>query len=478
MNKSEAYHQKMVKTNVSKLILILGIPTTITMLISNIYNLVDTYYVGTLGVSQQGSIGILFTLQAIIQAFAFMLGHGSGTYAAKKLANKDIKEASIYVSTAFYVGFAIGLLLLIFGLIFIEPLVILLGSSDTILPYAKQYGMWVLISAPFMITCLVLNNILRYEGKAFFGMIGVVSGALLNIFGDFLFVDVMELGVFGAGMSTGISQIISFVILLFFYIRTAQTSLHFKYISRTKTTYINIFRGGLPSLLRQGLTSISGGVLNNLTKPFGDSAVAAISVVNRYSNFLMCIGMGIGQGLQPVAAFNYEIKQYRRVRNGTIFTALFSTAVVSILALITLMIPENIVRLFNEDSDVVRLGTLALKISAVSLIFVPLSVICNMVFQSIRKSEIASLLSTLRSGLIFIPLLYILVYGFNLEFLGIALSQPLSDLITFSISLPFIIGFVLKLNKKIKEEENNEKDTIWLFNCNMLKLMYYMIRVV
>ena len=457
MTKSEAYHNKMVNTNVMKLILLLGIPTTISMLITNIYNLVDTYYVGTLGVSEQGSIGVLFTLQAITQAFAFMLGHGSGTYVAKKLADKDTKEASHYVTGAFYLGFLIGLILLSFGLIFLKPFMILLGSSDTILPYAMDYGMWVLISSPFMITSLIINNNLRYEGKAFYAMIGITSGALLNILGDHIFINICHLGVFGAGMSTAISQIISFIILLFFYLRMAQTSISIKYLKFKFRIYFDIIRGGFPSLLRQGLSSISGGVLNNLTKPFGDSAVAAISVVNRFANFVMCIGIGIGQGLQPVSAYNYEIKRYDRVRKGTLFTIIFATAVISLIAIITLFIPDKIMYSFNKDEDVITLGVIALRLSAISLMFMPLAHITNMTFQSIRKSSIASFLSALRSGLIFIPLIYTLIYGFNMGFNGIALAQPLADIITFVICLPCLIIFIYKLYKKEKMElEVNE----------------------
>jgi putative MATE family efflux protein len=323
MDKSEAYYNKMKYTPVLKLVIMLGIPTTISMLITNIYNAVDTYFVGTLGDSPQAATGILFTLQCIIQAFAFMLGHGSGTYVAKRLADKDIHGASVYVSTAFFNGLIVGTILLIFGTVFINPFMVLLGSSDTVLPYAREYGLWVLISAPFMIASLVLNNNLRYEGKAFYSMIGLVTGAILNIFGDYIFINVMNLGVFGAGMSTGISQIVSFVILLFLYIKNAQGKISIKLFSMDIMVHFNIFRGGLPSLIRQGLTSISNGVLNNLVKPFGDSAVAAISIVNRYSNLIMCTGLGIGQGLQPVAAFNYGVKDYRRVKNGMYVTLIY-----------------------------------------------------------------------------------------------------------------------------------------------------------
>ena len=454
MDKDAAYHKQMVETKIWKLILRLGLPTTVSMLITNIYNLVDTYFVGTLGVSQQGATGILFTLQAIIQAFAFMLGHGSGTHVAKNLAIGDKKEASRYVSTAFYLGLAVGGILLTFGIIFLEPFMIALGSSETILPYAKDYGFWVLVSAPFFIVSLILNNNLRYEGKAFFAMIGIAAGAGLNVLGDFIFIRLMDMGVYGAGLSTAISQFVSFVLLLIFYLRFAQTTLHFKNVTFRLSLYLDVFKAGLPSLLRQGLASISGGILNNITKPFGDAAVAAISVVNRYSNFIMCVGLGIGQGLQPVAAYNYAVKQYPRVRQGTIFTIAFSSIVVAILSTITLFIPEAIVRIFNQDEEVLRLGVPALRFAAISLYFTPVSVVSSMLFQSVRKSLVASILSALRSGLAFIPTIFILVYGMNLAFTGVALSQPVSDILTCLITIPFLILFLREL--RLNEIDNGQ----------------------
>lgn len=464
MEKSEAYYNKMKYTPVLKLIVLLAIPTTISMLITNIYNAVDTYFVGTLGEAPQAATGILFTLQAIIQAFAFMLGHGSGTYVAKKLADRDIKGASIYVSTAFFNGFIIGFLLLTFGIIFINPLMTLLGSSETVLPYARDYGIWVLVSSPFLIASLIINNNLRYEGKAFYAMIGLVTGAFLNIFGDYIFINVMHLGVFGAGMSTGISQIISFLILFILYMRSAQGRISIKLFSFNFSVHLNIFRGGLPSLLRQGLTSVSHGVLNNFIKPYGDAAVAAMSVVNRYSNLIMCTGLGIGQGFQPVAAFNYGVKDYSRVKKGVYVTLLLSLAVVGFLAVFGLIIPDRIIWLFQKKQEVINLGTMALRYYSIGVIFLPISVVANMLFQSIRKNLVASILSTLRSGAVFIPALLILNNS-GIGYLAIEIAQPLSDVIASAISAVFIVIFMIRTPnteespKMAINEEKSEKIT-------------------
>lgn len=346
---ADAYYKKMTETPVSRLIVTLGIPTTVSMLISGIYNLADTYFVGTLGESPQAATGILFTLQSIIQAIAFMLGHGSGSFVSAALAEKDIKRASKYVSTAFFTGTVIGTLLSVFGIMFLSPFMRLLGSTETILPYARDYGLCVLVSCPFMICSLILNNNLRYEGKAFYAMIGLTAGGVLNIFGDFFLIRVFPLGVLGAGISTAVSQFVSFIILLFWYNRMAQGTISLRYISRNVKTYLSIIKVGFPSFIRQGLSSVSNGILNNLAKPFGDAAIAALSVVGKYSSFIMCVGLGIGQGFQPVSSFNYQAGKYKRVKRGLVFTTFFAFAAVGILALLGIVFSGQIVRIFQKS---------------------------------------------------------------------------------------------------------------------------------
>ena len=457
MEKADNF-KRMTESNVYKLIIVLGIPTITSMLITNIYNMADTYFVGTLGDSAQGATGVLFTLMAVIQAIAFMLGHGSGTYVAKFLADKDNKSASKYASCSFFVGLGIGLLLLMFGLIFLDGVCYMLGSTDTILPYAKEYGMWILISAPFMITSLILNNVLRYEGKAFYAMFGLVSGGLLNIFGDFVFINLMKMGITGAGLSTAISQIISFIILAVLFKLKAESKISPLNLSRSVVDYFKILRSGFPSFLRQALSSISGGVLNNLCKPYGDSVIAGMSVVNRYLAFAMSIGLGFGQGFQPVCAFNYEVKKYDRVKKGLIFTIIFGVGLVSLLALPGIIAPEGIMWLFNHDQPVINAGSLALRIGCIGVLFLPISISANMLYQCIRKAEIASFLAMLRSGLAFIPVL--LIFEANFKLVGIQIAQPVADVISALISLPFIIVFIIKKheNKDTENEKTLEND--------------------
>ena len=438
----DSHYQKMTQTPVSRLIIRLGIPTTISMLITSIYNLVDTYFVGTLGESQQAATGILFSLQTIIQAIAFMLGHGSGTFVAKALADKNKKEATEYVSSAFFTGAIAGIVLLLGGLCCLRPLMRLLGSTETILPYACDYGFWVLVACPFLICSMILNNNLRYEGKAFYAMIGLTTGAILNIFGDYLLIRVFHLGVFGAGMATAISQMVSFLILLVLYKRMAQGSISIRAMSRKASVYFSIVKVGFPSLIRQGLTSLSNGLLNNLTKPFGDAAIAAMSVVGRFYSLVLCVGLGIGQGFQPVASFNYQAKKYRRVKQGLIFTSVLGFMVVAFLSTLSLIFAEEIVYLFQPSDAAVRIGAPALRYASLGLLAMPLSVPINMLYQSIRKAGTASFLSILRSGLAFIPVLLVGVHFFGI--LGIQIAQPLGDIITGLISVPFIVYFLKK----------------------------------
>lgn len=440
MNTVDLHYKKMTETPVSRLIIMLGIPTTISMLVTSIYNLADTYFVGRLGASAQGAISILFTLQCIIQAVAFMFGHGAGVFVAKHLASKDVKGATKYVSSAFYVSVSLGIIFAVVGLIAIKPFMLLLGSTETILPYAIEYGVCVLASTPFIMGSFVLNNCLRYEGKAFYAMIGLVSGGLLNILGDFLLVYVFEMGVLGAGIATAISQLISFCILVVLYFKFAQSKVSIKAVSKKFNDYFQIMKIGFPSFIRQGLTSISGGILNNLSKPYGDATIAAMGVVNKYVSVIAFVGLGIGQGFQPVASFNYQAKRFDRVKKATLFTVLFGTLLVSVLSIPGIVVPAFIISLFQKNTAVIEVGTLALRVASFGIMVMPVSIVTNMLFQSTFQSGKASFLSMLRSGLAFIPTLILFESLFGI--VGIQISQPVADLISSLISLPFLIYFL------------------------------------
>ena len=440
MTNADAHYRKMTEYPVAALVLRLGIPTTISMLITSIYNMADTYFVGTLGESAQAATGVLYTLQTLIQGVAFMLGQGCGTFISRELADRNTDRASMYVSSAFAFGGFFGLLVLLCGMPLLAPLVRILGSTETILPHAMDYGMWVLISCPFVICSMILNNALRFEGKAFYAMFGLTTGGLLNIFGDWLLVVKLDLGVFGAGLATALSQFISFSILLFMFFKMAQSRISLKAVSKSVKIYLSIFRVGFPSLIRQSLNAVTSGILNNLTKPFGDAAIAAMSVVSRYAMFLMCVGLGMGQGFQPVASFNYRARKYDRVKKGLVFLVAFAVIFIGGLGIYSIFHAEGIIRIFQESPDVITIGAPALRNYALGMMFMAFSVPVNMLYQSIQKPGISSLLSMIRSGAITIPILLIGVPLFGLPV--IQMAQPTADIIAGTISIPFIIRFL------------------------------------
>ena len=446
MTNADLHYQKMTETPVASLILRLGIPTTISMLITSIYNMADTYFVGTLGESAQAATGVLFTLQTIIQGLGFMFGQGSGSFISRELANRDTEKASMYISSSFFAGLAISLVITLMGMPFLAPLVRFLGSTETILPHAVDYGFWVLVACPFILCSMILNNGLRFEGKAFYAMFGLTTGGLLNIFGDWLLVHKFQMGVYGAGLATAVSQMVSFTILLIMYLKMAQSTISLKKVSKQAGTYLSIMRVGLPSLIRQGLNALTSGILNNLTKAFGDAAIAAMSVVSRYAMFLMCVGLGMGQGFQPVASFNYSAKKYDRVKKGLVFLIIFAIIVIGGASAVSIFMAPQIIRLFQEAPEVIEVGTPALRNYAFGMIFMSFSVPVNMLYQSIQKPTVSSVLSMIRSGAVTIPILLIGVPLLGLPVIQTA--QPIADVIAGCISIPFIIHFLRKDHTK------------------------------
>lgn len=444
-NKSEAHYNKMMNTPVRKLIISLSVPTVISMLISNFYNLADTFFIGKLGVAQSGAIGIIFTLMSIFQAFGFMFGHGSGCHISRQLADKNEDESNLFFNTAFATSIAFGLIFSAFGIMFLTPFVRLLGATATIQPYAEKYALYILISAPALMGSLVLNNVLRYEGKAFYAMIGLSAGAILNIIGDPIFIFACDLGIDGAGLSTAISQYISFILLLILFNRNSIMKLNMKFFRFSAVPRIAL--SGFPSLLRQGLNSISGGILNNVAGNYGDACVSAMSIVSRFQGFVAAFAIGIGQGLQPVAGFTFELKKYDRLKQAFFFTLWSSTLIMFAFAVFTEIFAENIVSLFassNESAvkDVIETGSLCLRITAVGTVLAPLSICPNMLFQSCGLNFRASLLAMLRSGLYFIPCILLLPALFDL--LGLQSAQGVADVLSSLTSIPFFIYFFKK----------------------------------
>ncbi len=446
-NTIPSQYDKMTKTSIPKLIIRLSVPTILSMLVTNIYNMADTAFVGQLGNSASGAVGIVFGFMAILQAVGFMFGQGSGSIIARLLGAKDKESASVTASTGFFCALFLGLLIEIPGFLFLDPLVMLLGSTETIAPYAKTYITFILLAAPLMTASFVLNNILRYEGKAALGMIGLMTGGLLNIIGDPIFMFVFHMGIAGAGLSTALSQCISFGILLSMFLRgKTECRLSVHRISLQPGRIFNIMATGMPSLLRQGLNSLTTVLLNSEAAVYGDSAVAAMSIVSRISMFVFSFALGIGQGFQPVSGFNYGAGKYRRVRKAFLFTAALSEGLIIVISLFVMLCSNNLIGIFRNDATVIEIGTRALRLHCMSLLFLPACMVTEMLMQSTGQRLCASLLSSLRSGVFFIPLLLILAKVRGLS--GIQEAQPLAYVLAFIPSLLFAVWFFRKLPKE------------------------------
>jgi putative MATE family efflux protein len=434
----------MTKEPVGRLVVTLGIPTTISMLVTNIYNMVDTMFVGKLGTSASGAVGIIFGFMSILQAFGFMFGQGAGSIISRRLGNKDTESASMVASTSFFSAMFMGALIGIIGLVFNTQIVMMMGSTDTILPYAKTYSTYIMIAAPFMTCTFTLNNILRFEGKASLAMVGLMSGALLNIIGDPIFMFGLHMGIAGAGLSTALSQFVSFLILLFMFLSgRTQSRLSIRRFTRDWRVMFDIVGTGFPSLVRQGLQAVATMVLNQQARVYGDAAVAAMSIVSRISFFIFAVGLGIGQGFQPVCGFNYGAKKFGRVKAAFRFTLVLSEVLIGTVAIIGLIFSNEAIAIFRDDYDVIAFGTPALRYQCLGLFLNPLIVLSNMTLQSTGQKGWATLLALTRSGLYFIPMLYIL--SNTLGAFGIQIAQPVADILSFSTALPVIVHFLKKL---------------------------------
>ena len=441
-------YEKMTGTPIPRLILTLSVPSIISMLINNIYNLVDTAFVGRLGTSASGAVGIVFGFMAIIQAFGFMFGQGSGSILSRALGHQDKESASLHASAGFFGALLGGLLITAIGFLWLDDIVMLLGSTETIAPYAKTYITYILIASAFMSSTLTLNNILRYEGKAALGMIGLMTGAILNMVGDPILMFGLNMGIAGAGLSTAASQIISWFILLFMFLSgKTESKLSLKRaLHAGPAIYGNIMATGFPSMLRQGLNSLNTVLLNAQCAIYGDAAVAGMSIVARIIFFAFSVALGVGQGFQPVSAFNYGAGKYSRVRKGYRVTVMISEGIIVVGCVLLLIFSGHLIGLFRDDPEVIAVGTRALRLQALANLFLPICMTTEMLFQSTGKRLGASFLSALRNGLFFIPLLLILSHFRGLA--GIQETQPLAILLSVPVTLPFAVAFFRKLPKE------------------------------
>ena len=455
MGAEEQRQQKfdcMTKTPIPRLIGELAVPTIISMLVTSFYNMADTFFVGKINTSATAAVGIVFPLMAMIQAFGFFCGHGSGNYISRQLGAHNFEDASKMSATGFVSAFVLGLGILVVGFLFTDPLLRIMGSTETILPYARSYMRIILIGAPYMTASLVLNNQLRFQGSAFYSMIGITTGAVLNIVLDPLFIFVLDMGVAGAALATIISQFVSFCLLIAGTFRGGNLRLNLRDFSPSLKYYQNIVKGGAPSLFRQGLGSFATVCLNLMAGPYGDAAIAAMSIVTRISQFAASVVIGFGQGFQPVCGFNYGAKLFKRVQEGFWFCVKFCTSVLLVAAVCGWIFSPNLIGIFlKTDPLVIEYGSQALRLQALTFPLVGWITIANMMLQTIGKTVKASLLAMSRQFLFFVPVILTLP-GF-LGILGVQFSQPIADFCSFLLAVPLSISVLREMSHEQEQLE-------------------------
>lgn len=445
--------RKMTQTPVGKLIMTLSIPTIISMLVTSVYNMADTFFVSKLGTSASGAVGIVFSLMAIIQAIGFTFGMGSGSWISRLLGAKEEEKSKEVAATAFYTTLLLGLILTVVGEWKLDALMRLLGASDTILPYARDYAQFILLAAPIMAASFVLNNILRSEGHAKFAMVGITTGGVLNILLDPLLIHGFSMGIRGAAVATALSQLVSFLILLsYFVLGKTTTGLSFRKISKEPSTCLKIVKNGLPSFSRQGLASVASILLNKQAVLYGDAAVAAMAIVTKIFMLLFSVMIGFGQGFQPVAGFNFGAGKGLRVRKAIRFTLAAGTVGMSVAGAFLFFAAPWLMGLFvSADAAVMEIGIMALRAQAVSMPLIPLGTVANMTYQSVGKSLGATVMASMRQGIFFIPLIYALPAFFDVY--GIVTAQAAADTLTSAACAPFLLHFY----RGIREEDGNGK---------------------
>lgn len=441
--------EQMTTAPVERLVCRMALPSMASMLISAFYNLADTFFIGKISTEATAAIGVVFSYMAFIQAVAFFFGHGSGNYISRALGRRAADEAEKMAATGFFSAVLFGAALILPGLLLMTPFLRLLGASDTILPDAQRYFFYILLGTPFMMGSLVLNNQMRMQGNARLGMVGIMTGGLLNVALDPLLIFVCDMGIAGASLATAISQSVGFTLLWFLSGRGDGIKVRFSAFSPTWHAYREIAAGGLPSLGRQGLASVAALCLNHAAGAWGDAAIAAFSVVSRVSTIASSALIGFGQGFQPVCGFNYGAREYDRVRRAFWFCVKLGTGALVVIAALEFTFAEPLIRLFRaDDAELIRIGATALRYQSVVFPLLGFVTITNMYLQTIRRTIPATITAMARQGLIFIPVLLVAVQVGGLG--GIQMAQPIADVLTFLLALPLGLFTLRRMDSSAK----------------------------
>lgn len=418
---------------VKKVIFTLAVPTILSMLVTGVYNIATTFYVGHINNQATAAVGISFSFMAAIQAIGFTFGQGSGNYISRELGAKRHDNAARMAATGFVGSVATGALLGVLGLLFLHPLCRLLGSTPTILPYTEQYLVYVLLGAPFMTGSLTLNNQMRFQGNAAYAMYGIFAGALLNVALAPILIFGFHMGITGAGVATLAGQVTGMALLFYMTTKGGTIRIRMGNLSHTPQMLKEIFAGGTPSLTRQGMAAVSVALLNVAAGAYGDAAIAAMSIVGRIAYVVMAVIIGLGQGYQPVCGFCYGAHLYKRVKQGYWFIVRIGFYFLLACSLLGFVFTQPLIALFRNNAHVVAIGSVALQWQLATLPLGSVIMFTNMLMQTTRKPWRANILASARSGLFFIPLIILLPRRYGL--LGVEMCQAWADVLSFIMAV-------------------------------------------
>lgn len=423
---------------VHRVILTMAVPTIISMLVTSVYNIVTTFYVGRISTQATAAVGVAFPIMSIIQAVGFTFGQGSGNYISRELGAQRHDNASRMASTGFFSAVCMGVVLCVIGLLLLEPLVLLLGSTPTVLPYAKRYLAFILLAMPFMCGALCLNNQMRFQGNAAYAMFGILTGAVINVFLAPVLIFLCGMGITGAGLSTFVGEVSSMFVLLMMTHKGGTIRIHLRNFAPRAALFREILAGGTPSFTRQGMASVGVAMLNVAAGRFGDAAIAGMSIVGRVTFVVFAAVIGLGQGFQPLCGFCYGARLYERVCEGYWFIVRLGTSFLVCVAVLGFVWSAEIVAVFRHDPAVVAVGSVALRWQLVTLPLGAVVMYTNMMMQTIRKPWQANILAASRNGLFFIPLIIILPHFLGL--LGVEMCQACADMLSFVLAVPIAMS--------------------------------------
>ena len=432
---------------IPKALLSLGLPAMIGMLVNAFYNLVDAYFVSGLGESQMGAISVVYPLGQVVVGLGLLFGNGAASYLSRLLGRGDTERADKVASTALYSSISVGAIVILISVLFLKPVLRLLGATESILPYAATYASIYIISCIFNVFNVTMNNIVTSEGAAKTTMCALLAGAVLNIALDPLFIYVFDTGVAGAASATAISQMVSTCVYLAYILRK-KSVFHFRISDYTcsKEIFSEIFKIGVPTLVFQILTSLSISLINNAAGNYGDSAIAGMGVVTRLISMGSLSVFGFIKGFQPIAGYSYGAKKFDRLLEAIRISILWSTVFCAVFGLVLSLFPAAIVSAFaTEDAEMIRVGAASLRANGISIMLFGIYTVYSSLFLALGKGREGFILGACRQGICFIPVILLLPAFWGLN--GILYAQPIADVLSTAIT----IFMAIPLHKKLKE---------------------------